>query len=577
MRLEKLELAGFRRFEKDSVSLTDLTVLSGEMGSGKTSKLLAVLFALTGSTVSGLHLDDLINIDSEFMWVRVEGKVKGHPFYIERRKRRGQATVTRTDLPSIPKLSERIFIEGREIAKLFIGAPTEKAFKLDALLGLQGYDQIISELSTAPLERRIDTLNELKASAQQHKALLERAEELEKELERISRRLQEIEERLASNSSLYSWAEELMRREEEARRVSAELESKKSILEGYKAQLSSLPPFPQAIEEELKEMEARYDAMQKRIAFLEAAMQTLDLVGKKIEEIVYCPLCGGFISPKMLERFKGYSDEYKKYIEWSTDLESLLAEKRRAYEEARRNEEKRRLLEGEIRRLENEISQVSYTPIPAEERERAEGALSEKKGLLDEKKELELRRRGLEEQRAAYRATLARVQAIDISSIESKLEALSQLAERLRRIKRALSEAVNEARAEQLEGLRASFKDTFKRIYPYQRFSDVDFEAQTIRGREVLQVRAKVDDRWIYSHQMSTGENVALSFALLYAVNRLEASPILLLDEPEEGLDEGGIEGLADVLLRLKASTQLVVATRSRQFAQLLERKVQGL
>ena len=70
---------------------------------------------------------------------------------------------------------------------------------------------------------------------------------------------------------------------------------------------------------------------------------------------------------------------------------------------------------------------------------------------------------------------------------------------------------------------------------------------------------------------MSTGENVAVSFALLYAINHLEKSPLLLLDEPEEGLDEKGVEGLADVLNNLKASTQIVVATRSPQLARLLQ------
>jgi len=134
-----------------------------------------------------------------------------------------------------------------------------------------------------------------------------------------------------------------------------------------------------------------------------------------------------------------------------------------------------------------------------------------------------------------------------------------------------LMEAVNEKRSDQLKSLKASFKETFKRIYPYPRFSDVEFDTVHIRGREVLQVKAKTDGGWVYSHQMSTGENVAISFALLYAINHLEKSPLLLLDEPEEGLDEKGVEGLADVLNHLKASTQVVVATRSSQLAQLLQ------
>jgi predicted ATPase len=86
----------------------------------------------------------------------------------------------------------------------------------------------------------------------------------------------------------------------------------------------------------------------------------------------------------------------------------------------------------------------------------------------------------------------------------------------------------------------------------------------------VLYVKGKVDDTWVYAHQMSTGENVALSFALLLAVNELASSPLLLLDEPEEGLDESGIRGLAEVLRKMKGMTQLLVATRSPLLASLL-------
>jgi len=133
-------------------------------------------------------------------------------------------------------------------------------------------------------------------------------------------------------------------------------------------------------------------------------------------------------------------------------------------------------------------------------------------------------------------------------------------------------EALSEARTSHLEKIRGSFKTTFRKIYPYERFVDVDFDTQMIRGKDVMIVKAMVDGKWITSSQMSTGENVALSFALLYAINELEKSPILLLDEPEEGLDENGIRGLADVMRSLSANTQIVLATRNQLLSKLLSR-----
>jgi chromosome segregation ATPase len=157
------------------------------------------------------------------------------------------------------------------------------------------------------------------------------------------------------------------------------------------------------------------------------------------------------------------------------------------------------------------------------------------------------------------------------AEVDMKIQNLTNLKESLQKIKATLIETLSEARSNQLDNLRSSFKTTFRRIYPYQRLKDIDIETVTVRGRDTIQVKGLAGDRWIRSNQMSTGENVAVSFALLFAANQLEASPILLLDEPEEGLDENGVQGLADILNTLKTTTQIVVATRNTQLTQLLK------
>jgi DNA repair exonuclease SbcCD ATPase subunit len=571
MMLRKLDIIGFRGLIKESILLNDLTVFSGEMGMGKTSRLLAILFGLTNSTLPGLNLDDLINVESDFMWTRIEGVYNNQSFFLERRKKHSQATLTKTDLAGLPKLSGRIFIEGREISKLFVGAPTEKIFKIDSLLGLSVYDQVISEITTSFIDRRIDTFMTLKSDTQQYQIILQKMKQVEEEIDRVDERLLQICQKLASDSSLYNWAEEVWKGLEEYKKKLNEIQNKKSMIERCKAQLASIPAPGKELEDEVKELEARYTAMQKRVAFLEAAMQTLDIQGKKIDEITLCPLCGALISPNALEKFEHYGKEYKEYIRWVTDLESLLEEKRKLFEEMRRGSQRREVFQHQINLLENEISSIQLNTSSTDQWEESNRIIKTRNDLTQERKELEVRKRSLEEQKEAYKSTYNQVQKASISEIEYKIETLKTLGEKLKRIKNALLEAVNETRNERLNSLRASFKETYKKIYPYHRFTDVEFEMISSRGREILQAKAKTSGGWIYSHQMSTGENVAVSFALLYSINHFEKSPILLLDEPEEGLDENGIKGLAEVLRNLKATTQIVVATRSPLLAQILQ------
>jgi predicted ATP-dependent endonuclease of OLD family len=219
------------------------------------------------------------------------------------------------------------------------------------------------------------------------------------------------------------------------------------------------------------------------------------------------------------------------------------------------------------------LKHILINTILSEECEKADAILKAKESLIQAKRELETQRKNQEEQKEAYEITLTQLQGVTVLDIDRKIHALSIFGDELRNIKATLMEAVNKIRTDHLLNLRTSFKETFKRIYPYPRLTNVDFETVNIRGREILQVKAKTDGGWVYSHQMSTGENVALSFALLYAINHLEKSPILLLDEPEEGLDEKGEEGLADMLNSLKAYTQIAVATRSPHLTQILHAK----
>ncbi len=538
------------------------------MGTGKTSRLLAVLFALCGEAPSGLTLDDLINTSSDYMLVRVEGRINNLPFYIERRKRRGGPVAVKTDLPEQLKIDPKIFVDGREIAKLFVGAPTEKVLKLNQLLGFERYDQVASELTPVPVERRIQELEKQLSSLKQIEDIRRRDAEATAEIGRIRDRLSALRVKYMMDSALVKWAEEVKQRAEEARKIELEMKGKLKLLEQYRIQLKSLPEAAKDVEEELREMEARNDALNRRIAVLEASIKMIEL--QRGMDVQTCPLCNAPLSKDALERFKHMEEEYRKVSDEYSRLQTSLAQKRKEAEEYRRLQEQRRFIEVQISRLEDEIAQTKVQSVAEEDLLKALQLLKEAEETKREIELLESKLSSLEAQKEAYQTALAQLGSVDAATLEYKIRRLRDLADKIKRIKSALIEAVNEAKNERLASIKSSFKEAFKKIYPYERIKDVDFESKMVRGHEVLYVKGKVDDTWVYAHQMSTGENVALSFALLLAVNELVSSPILLLDEPEEGLDESGVRGLAEVLKKMKAKTQLLIATRSPLLASLL-------
>ena len=568
LKLERVKLAGFRGLREDEYTLGDLTVFTGGMGVGKTSRLLAVLFALCGEAPYGLTLDDLINSSSDYMLVRVEGSVNNLPFYIERRKRRGGPVAVKTDLPERLRVDPKIFVDGREIAKLFVGAPAEKALKLNQLLGFERYDQVASEITPAPVERRLQELEKQLSALGRIEDIKRRDAETTAEIGWIKDRLSELRVKYMIDSPMVKWAEEVKQRAEEAEQIELEMKGKLKLLEQYRTQLRSLPEAAEGFEEELREMEARNDALNRRIAVLEASIKMIEL--QRGMSVQTCPLCGAQLSKDALERFAHMEEEYRKVLDEYSSLQIRLSQKRKEVEEYRRLLEQRRFIEAEISRLEGEIAQTRVQIVSEEDLSKALRLLKEAEETKREIELLESKLSALEAQKEAYQTALAQLGSQNHVNLERKIRRLRDLADKIRRIRSALIEAVNEAKNERLASIKSSFKEAFKKIYPYERIKDVDFESRIVRGHEVLYVKCKVDESWVYAHQMSTGENVALSFALLLAVNELASSPLLLLDEPEEGLDESGIRGLAEVLKKMKQRTQLLVATRSPLLASLL-------
>jgi len=563
VKLKRVEVECFRGLVKSKFELDDLTVFSGEMGVGKTSKLLAILYCLTGSAPQGMNLDDMINIDSDHMWVKIEGEHNGQKFIFERSKRTGRPSSFKINIDNLPKVNENIFIDGRDIFRFFLGAPTEKALKIDTLLGLSKFTQVSSEINTNHIERRINDLKNRLEEIAQLTILTEKIRITQSELKQVEEEISIVSNNLYENSEKYSIAEYVKIKADEHYKKNIEIQSKKRLITSIEEQIQSINVDSNRVEETVNELNSKHSASQKRVAFLEAVMQILEIDERKINDVSTCPICGALISPDALDRFRHYDEEYRILIGEITEVEVEIASKRESFEEAVRNKEKKEILTNQLNKLKLELSNVTLEVIQQEDVKNAEDLLNKRNKLKQRALELEIRRNSLKDNLETYRSLHGSLQQITVEEVNIRITNLEKLMIRLSRIKSALVESINEIRTNQISNLKSSFKETFKKIYPYDRLTGVDFENVLVRGKEIIQVKGELGDKWIHPHQMSTGENVAISFALLFAVNQLDNTPIFLLDEPEEGLDENGIKGLVDILKQLKKSTQLLIATRS--------------
>ena len=367
MKVEKIDLIGFRGLRGESFTLDDLTVFEGEMGIGKTSKLLSILFCLTGSSPHGLNLDELINSNTDSMRVRALITLNGEIYSLERKKRRrmpASFSIKPEDV-RLPPLDIGIFIEGRQIADLFMGGPTERALKLDTLLGISEYDQRVSQLTPAAAERRISELEKQRERVDRTTQSIERLKEVDDRLMVLHKRGEEVKLALSSMETEYLHAKALLADDEDSLKKDTILLGKKQMLQGALKQFDDIPKFRSNLAQELKEHEAKWNALQTRKTFLEAAMETLNIEGKQVNQLKLCPLCGALITDNALTKFEHYDRDYKDVSREIMEFKEAVEAKRNQLGKAQSDKERADLLSSqfdtiraEIRSLEADISVI---------------------------------------------------------------------------------------------------------------------------------------------------------------------------------------------------------------------------
>lgn len=145
----------------------------------------------------------------------------------------------------------------------------------------------------------------------------------------------------------------------------------------------------------------------------------------------------------------------------------------------------------------------------------------------------------------------------------------------------AIRRASNDVVGEALRNNAPVWAQVYGRIDPHPTFTAVDITSRTERGKGQLRLSIRDVIASLESHQPSTvlssSQLNALAVSLFISLN-VGFAPLslrtMMLDDPLSSLDDVNLLGLTDLLRRLKAKRQLVIATHDSQFANLLARKL---
>ena len=314
LRLKEIEIRGFRSFTSPKkIDLDfDVIVLTGGVGSGKSSLLSAIEYALFGTTFEvkerkSIRLDDLVN-DFE---KEIDIKLKlvddsGNTYEIERskpRSKRGRLKIITNGEEYYGKNCEElllkilngmtyedfiryVFVRQEILEALIYGPPMRRSEALDRLFGISALEEAFRGIPIGDVEEKIDELNLKKSTLENIIKQYGTPDEIE---ERIARRLEEIEK--------------IKKRREEIEREVKKLE------ERYK-QLREIEEKHKTLTIELAKNEAIVDNLRKEIDKMkttigEVTKEEILLTASELKERI-SDLLVEFLRGKEAEEIKGF-------------------------------------------------------------------------------------------------------------------------------------------------------------------------------------------------------------------------------------------------------------------------------
>lgn len=311
MKLKRIKLSNIRSYKEQEVEFPEgSTLLSGDIGSGKTSVLLAIEFALFGLQ-PGQRGSSLLRNGSEEGKVEIEFEVDGKKIIIERNLKRGNKSITQdhsvisidgdkkelavTELKNLvlellnyPKEFSKkqnilykftVYTPQEEMKQIILQDPETRINTLRHVFGIDKYKRILENTSLV--------LSKIREEKRVKEALVSNIEEekqnltiKELELESKKQKLISLNEDLVVKKSLrensQKQLEEVSKKIEEKNRLHQEVEKTKIMISNKENQISEN-------RKRIEDLKIQIDKL-REIDFSEAKIYTLEKTIKEIKE-----------------------------------------------------------------------------------------------------------------------------------------------------------------------------------------------------------------------------------------------------------------------------------------------------
>lgn len=439
--IKRIVLENWKTHKKSELDFSNGTnVLIGKMGSGKTSLIEGICFALFGTFPAlqrkEISLEEIVMrkpYENEFAKVVLEFEYSGKTYSVERTISKGKASQAKLSEegkflagPQVSEVTRKvselmeidyelfaraIYSEQNQIDYFLKLAPRERKEKFDALLGLDKYEKVRE--NAVKVKNKIGTLlNDRKSFLEEEKKQFSEKElgELQGKVEKIGKEKEEMREEVEEK---HKFLDKMLKEFEEVERKGKEFEG----LERQKIQVSTLVDSlkkelgekkvgeKEVVEGKIKEIEGEVGELKKLVEREEGEITKFKeeiAVGKNTvfneNELIKhldkadanCPICkeelsgekrGGLLKEKegLIEKLGGKEKEF----------EGKIKEGEKKVREA---EEKKEKMEREVIDLNNELKEIQE--IVGKEKE-LEGKETELKAVEEKLKKLDFDKESL--------------------------------------------------------------------------------------------------------------------------------------------------------------------------------------
>lgn len=628
MKLSFVEMSGFRGY-RDQVRIefgSDITIIDGRNGVGKSTIFDAVEYALTGSiakyqeaTANRENVDDYIwwignEQCSDERYVKVgfiendlETVIKRTSLQPENAQNLELIANKLFDQESAPsaalqQLCKSTIIRDELIAALSLDLKeTERYSLLSSAIGAVGSDEWIKKAKdiydAAVQEKRIAAedsqrtkdlvvkaqirIDQLRAKSQDNQQLISAVAQLEELLDKRILPENAVEtanekiENLQTQYNLHSEALQALRKKAEAEMAFQTEANNLNNLEDYMQDIAiTLAEHKQ----ELAKLDST-DASTKLAAQLNELASLGEQVGLTDDK---CPLCKSSVNNEQyiqgIDELRRTSTKINDEITKSTELKNQISD------------------------LETKLTGASSEAVRIEQKiTYHEEAIQNASHLLDKNfPKTAVTEQSLINELSKFINQIEKINEIlpriDIATLQSDLRSTASAFERLRsqdqqadkilsfaeqkesdtkKLYDAVKKAANDAFNQRLERVLPLITELYSRLRPHPNFQEIDAKIRgELRGFLSFQVGKNVNPQFIYSsgQRRATGLAFLISVNLSMAWNRWSS---LLLDDPVQHIDDFRSVHLAELLGQLvREKKQVICAVEDPALAELLCRKM---